>query len=323
MDKESRKLQKRGLFIALTKKQATEAIRKENKKRKKEGKPLLSREEKSVIIEKIAKAKRKEVAVRGAILAVGVFAGVGGTKLLNSGDGITKTEKTIEIDAIQAGKDIVIDNTDESGRYSERDIFIDGIKVDLNKQENEIKANLKEEIGQLETKEDVLNYVKDIYAKEYNEEHGTDISSEDISILKDIYDVTLKKDTAKNGDEIFRKEIESSETYTKGIYVITIETPEGIKSETIARDSKDNCVRVYDYDEEVEKYEENAASKMGDIIMNGTDYGISIEAKSDYSKIDLYKKRLVNSITDYKEQKIDEIVKGNNEVNTNDDLEIE
>lgn len=325
MDKESRKLQKRGLFIAITKKQANEAIREENKKRKKEGKPLLSREEKSEIIEKIAKAKKREVAVRGAILAIGAFIGVSGTKLLDapSNKGITKTESTIEINAIEAEKDIIIENEDKNNKYNERDIFINDIKVDLDKQENEIKDNLNQEINKLETKEEALDYVKDIYAKEYNEKHGTKISSKDISISKNMYMTTLKEDKAKNGDEIMREEYDSSDSYEKGIYTVTIKTAEGEKRETIARDFNDYCVRVYDSDEEVEKYEENTASEIGNIIMNGTDYAISLEADTDIDITNQYKKRLVKSITDYKEQKIDEIVKGKNVSNTNEDLEIE
>jgi len=323
MDKKHRKIQNRNFFIRKARKKARPIVEKRREKLAREGK-VLSREEENRIIENIAKRIKREVAVRSVIAAMGLSAGigigVGGTKLLNeaSNKGITKTESTIKIDAVEADKDIVIRN-----ESNQRDVFINSVKVDLNKQENEIKANLNDEVGQLKTKQDALKYIKDIYAKEYNEEHGTNISSDNISISKDMYDITVKNDKAENGDEIIRSEYDSSDSYSKGVYTITVKTNEGEKEETIARDFNDNCVRVYDADEKVEQYKENTASKLGNIIIDGTDYAISLEENKNSDIVSEYKQRLVNSIADHKEQKIDEIIKGNKEINTNNDREIE
>ena len=266
MDKKSRKKQNRNFFIKQARKKARPVVEKRRAKLAERGEKL-SREEENKNIERIAKKIKKEVLVRSIIIGItgtiGVGAGATGMKLLNDANnkGITQTQNEINIDAIEAGKDIKITNKDENNKYNERGVFINGIKVDLNEQENQIKANASQKLEELKEKNETLEYIKGFIAQEYNEENGTEISTEEITIEKNIYGVALEKDEAKNGDEIFRCK-NSSGKYQKGIYTVTIKTDNGTEKEKISRNWNGQSVRVYDSDVEVEKYEENAVSKM-------------------------------------------------------------
>ena len=185
MDKKSKEKELRGLFINKARKKARPIVERRRAKLAKEGKEL-SREEENKIIRKVSKKIKKEYTVRGLFLAMGLSAGIAGTKLLNEVNnvGITQTENSINIDAIKAEKDVYIENDSKDNKYTPREIFLNNNKVDLDAQTNEIKENVTEEIDGLKNKKDVLNYVKDIYAEEYNETNGTNITKKDISISK-------------------------------------------------------------------------------------------------------------------------------------------
>ena len=324
MDKKSKEKELRGLFINKARKKARPIVERRRAKLAKEGKEL-SREEENKIIRKVSKKIKKEYTVRGLFLAMGLSAGIAGTKLLNEVNnvGITQTENSINIDAIKAGKDVYIENDSKDNKYTPREIFLNNNKVDLDAQTNEIKENVTEEIDGLKNKKDVLNYVKDIYAEEYNETNGNNITKKDISISKEIFLVEVKKDKAKNGDDILRYEY-GSEGYPKGIYTIQVKTGNGIETQVISRDSSNKKVRVYDSEETVEEYKENEASKLANVIMSGTDYGIALEEKENnpVDTMDTYKTRFVNAITENREKKINKIVEGKNKENNKNNDEI-
>lgn len=328
MNKKTREEMYRGPFIKKARKEARPIVEKKRAKLAKEGKEL-TRAQENQIIEKVAKKIRKEYAVRGFFAAIGLgaglTAGILGTKLLNEAQnkGITQTENTINIDAIEAGKDIYIQNEDKDKKYTKREIFLNNNKVDLDAQTKEIKENVSKEIDKLKSKEEVLNYIKDTYAEEYNEINGTEINKKDISISKELFLLAIKKDKAKNGDEILRYKVDS-EGYSKGVYTIQIETENGIETQQIARDSHNQKVRVYDSDEIVEEYKENEASRLANVIMAGTDYAISIEEKENTSQEirDEYKERLVRAITGNRQRKIDKIIEGKTKENSDIDNEI-
>ena len=259
----------------------------------------------------------------GAIVGIGGTAGA--TKLLNesSNKGITQTENSINIDAIEAEKDIHIKNESEKDKNKKREVFVNGIKVEPDKQENKIEENTYDEVDNIKTSEEALTYVKNIYAEEYNKQNGTNISADDIEISKKLNMLTLEDKTAENGDEI--KVLKAGEGYEKGIYTIKITSAEVVEKEVIAKDMKGKCVRVYDSDKEVKGYEENTASKLGEVLMSGTDYAISLEANdNDNRGINaIYKERLVQSVTEHKKQQIDELIKGEDKTNNMNENEQE
>ena len=60
-----------------------------------------------------------------------------------------------------------------------------------------LEANVEKEINQLQTPDEVLTYLKTIYAKEYNEENQTIITPEDIKINRTSEMTKLVEDTDK------------------------------------------------------------------------------------------------------------------------------
>ena len=326
-EKLKKKENKRNFFIKAVRKQAKPRIAERRKELAEQGKEMTT-EDRNKIIKEEAKRVKKEFRFRAIFasigLSAGLTAGIVGTKLLNEPQnrGITQTENTINIDAIEAGKDVYIQNEDKD-KYKPREIFLNNNKVDLDAQTKEIKENVTDEISELKTKKDVLDYVKDSYAEEYNQINGTQITKKDIAISKELFLVDIKKDRAQNGDEILRYE-PGDEGYSKGLYKIQVKTENGIETQMIARDSSDQKVRVYDSDEEVDQYKENEASRLANIIMAGTDYGIALEEKENNTQdtIDKYKGRFINSITGNRQRKINKIIEGKTQEKSDIDNEI-
>ena len=277
----------------------------------KQGRELTAKQEER-IIKRTARKMKRTMAVRGVLAALGLTTafgiGMNAQKLLNETNdkGITQAEDTINIDAAKTEKDINIENGDKN---NSRKVFIDGVHVDLEKQEDEMKKNIEEKIDSLPSKSAVLKYIKSIFLGDYNANNGTQYNDKDISIYKDIYSINMIEDKAKNGDDILRSKYDSTETYEKGVYTVEIETENGLKKQKIARNDDNKCVRVYDDEEAVDKYTDNEASILGEVIMAGTDYAISMEQdKTDISVKEEYKNRLVNAIADYKNKKIERII---------------
>ena len=323
MDKKAKEKKVRQEFMRSTKQAARPIVEKRRAELAKRGK-VLSREEENKIIEKVAKKRKREILTRGFFAAIGLSVGVGvgatGTKLLNEAQnkGITQGESTINIDVEKAEKDINV----KASKESQKQIFYNGVRVDLNEQENEIKQNIKRDLEQLKTQEDVLGYIKNMYLQEYNRSNGTKYTEDDIKLYKDISDVNVYQDKAQNGDEILRSEYGSA-GYEKGVYTIEIQSESGLQKQKIARDEDDKCVRVYTADETVEEYTENEASKLGEVIASGTDYAISMGKDNAISVDNTYSERLVNDIADYKNKKIERIVNGEYNTIDNDQTQTE
>ena len=192
MDKKAKEKKVRQEFMRSTKQAARPIVEKRRAELAKRGK-VLSREEENKIIEKVAKKRKREILTRGFFAAIGLSVGVGvgatGTKLLNEAQnkGITQGESTINIDVEKAEKDINV----KASKESQKQIFYNGVRVDLNEQENEIKQNIKRDLEQLKTQEDVLGYIKNMYLQEYNRSNGTKYTEDDIKLYKDISDVNV------------------------------------------------------------------------------------------------------------------------------------
>ena len=160
------------IFVILTRKKAREAIKQKSKTLKRK----LERHEKREIIEKVAKTTRGRAMLLSAF-SLGAIGGVGGTIALNEAR-TPDIKKNISIDY----SSIKINNVEENNR----DIFINGIKVDFKEITyiEKIEREAKDEVYNLETSDNVLKYIKSIYKEEYNEKYNANISNDDISIYK-------------------------------------------------------------------------------------------------------------------------------------------
>ena len=99
-------------------------------------------------------------------------------------------------------KDIKIKN------MGDRNVFIDGIKVnqeDLGKdQEATLEENVEKEVEKLKTSVEVIEYLKTVYANEYNEEYNTNVNKENVEITKNREGISLVEDKDENGNDIIR-----------------------------------------------------------------------------------------------------------------------
>ncbi len=175
MDNEKRR-RKRGIFIRLTKSRAKELIKKREEKKGRK----LSREEKNIIIERVAKvARNRTIAVA---LALGVL---GGGVAIGHGlitDGSDTKEPAI--------------TTDDNSSSKEESSFIDGIKVDVPEDE---KSPIEEEIDRLDTSDEVLKYLKNLYIDEYQEITGIDLMTPgSIKIISNRQNYIYNLDNGKN-----------------------------------------------------------------------------------------------------------------------------
>lgn len=203
------KKEKTGIFVRITKGKAEKRLNKEVKefikKKQKEYGGELSKEEKKelrhqyisghrrkIIKEEEKKAKIKVAALGMAsmlgIVGVGGYTlGVHNSKIL----GITDGKEKIEVNMDEVEKDVEIQNlVNEEGKTSQHDIFVQGLKdqasteeVDQNEESLTEEEKTEKEINELESKEDVLDYFKNMYIEEYEKATGDDkLTTADIQI---------------------------------------------------------------------------------------------------------------------------------------------
>lgn len=290
---------------------AKEKIKEINEYNEKNGKPLLTKEQEKKVTAKVVKqeSKRRKIKTLVAALGLTTLLSVGeGVALLNSGnDGVEKSKNEITIDAGESGKDIKIKNA------GDRNVFIDGIKVNqenLGKdQETTLEENVEKEVENLETPEDVIDYLKTVYANEYNEEHNTNISKENVNITKNRDGISLVEDKDENDNDIIRSKNEND---PKDIKTVDIESgvitakvyDEGknlLSIQQVLNDGKNNY-------KEISNYENNTLIKVGKIIDKGIDWSTSMNKEENSSTIkQQYKQQFIDSIVEFKEKQIEEI----------------
>ena len=333
-NKEYRKIKQRGMFINLTRKKAREEIRRIEEERG----ITLTKAQKNKIAKKEAQKVKVKVKIYGALF-LGAVLGGSGQKLLNeaSTKGIDIDKQNISIDAEKYDGNIEIQNKNNTIEYNnEKDEaviytneFKQGLKIDVEtlSKAKKLKANVENEIDNLDNKEEVLDYLKEMYVNEYNDENGTCIGIKNIELHKERGEY-LMIDSANNGDTICRK-ITSEEKKSPSIKS-EIGTVEAIikvgenRKITKVTNNKGNYIPVYEENDEVENVNENALMKIGGIIDNGIDYYAAFDAHSKETME--YKQRLIDSIVEYKESKINEIVEGKNskecKISANDGYEM-
>ena len=290
---------------------AKKKIKEINEYNEKNGKPLLTKEQEKKVTSKVVKqeSKRRKIKTLVAALGLTTLLSVGeGVALLNSGnDGVKKSKNEITIDAGESEKDIKIKN------IGDRNVFIDGIKVnqeELGKdQEATLEENVEKEVEKLKTSDEIIEYLKTIYANEYNEEHNTNINKENIEISKNRQGISLVEDKDENGNYIIRsknkKDPEDIKTVDIESGVVTAKVLDENRKvnsiQQILNDGKNNYQGISDY-------ENNDLVKVGKILDKGIDWSTSIDQKDTDEKIKQnYKKQFVDAIVEFKENQIEEI----------------
>ena len=180
MERNSRKNQITRKRVGILKRRIDDAIKKEAHRK---GRKLTKRE-----IDRIKNKELKKLTVR-------LIAGIGETFMLGSavyklGEGSGRVEGVTQAD----GK-VVVDTSElENGNelhvngQSDREVFVNGLKIDINSIEEKANDNaeqkaqtqkreemiqkIKNDISNFQTKDDVLNYMKNLYQTEYTKVTG-------------------------------------------------------------------------------------------------------------------------------------------------------
>ena len=290
---------------------AKEKIIEINEYNEKNGKPLLTKEQERKVRAKVVKQESKRRKIKALIAALGLTSAISigeGVALLNPGnDGVDKSKHEITIDAGEVEKDIKIKN------MGDRNVFIDGIKVnqeDLGKdQEATLEENVEKEVEKLKTSVEVIEYLKTVYANEYNEEYNTNVNKENVEITKNREGISLVEDKDENGNDIIRNinknDPEDIKTVDIESGVVTAKVYDENKNmlsiQQVLNDGKNNYKGIEDS-------ENNVLIKVGKILDKGIDWSTSIDQKDTDEKIKQnYKKQFIDSIVEFKENQIEEI----------------
>lgn len=249
--------------------------------------------------------------IKGLLAALGLSSilNIGeGVALLNSGkDGVEKSKNEITVDVGEAEKDIKIKN------LGDREVFIEGIKVSNEKLEEindtTLEDTVVQEVESKKTPNEVLDYLKDIYIQEYNNEYKTNF---DRSSVSEIYRTRedngffLVKDRDQNGNEIIRykNEYDSKEDKVdiSGGLIKVVVTDENSKIiQEVLNDGNNNYTGIANYDNK-------ALEKVEKIMDTGITWKDSMDNQQTDSKIKRgYKRNFIKSIVEYKENQIEEI----------------
>lgn len=290
---------------------AKEKIREINEYNEKNGKPLLTKEQERKVRAKVVKQESKRRKIKALIAALGLTSAISigeGVALLNHGnDGVDKSKHEITIDAGEVEKNIKIKNIGDGN------VFIDGIKVnqeDLGKdQEATLEENVEKEVEKLKTSVEVIEYLKTVYANEYNEEYNTNVNKENVEITKNREGISLVEDKDENGNDIIRNinknDPEDIKTVDIESGVVTAKVYDENKNmlsiQQVLNDGKNNYKGIEDS-------ENNVLIKVGKILDKGIDWSTSIDQKDTDEKIKQnYKKQFIDSIVEFKENQIEEI----------------
>lgn len=260
----------------------------------------LTKKEINQITKSVKRKVSRENFIRGAFLSIGVLLGAGGQKLLTEGE--NKQQEETQID---------IENQDQRKEFLENlSVKIEPTVLREVLQEDEIRENIEEEINQLQTKDAILDYIKDIYINEYNEQKGTNYTKEQVSFSKTRNGETLHDERAKNGDYIVKKGYKEKNYVSTeaGIIKANIKTENEFIQESVLNIGNDYKT-IYLEEEIVDKYEDNFLAKMGPLVDYGIDYSTVIEQedRTEESKNE-YKSRLINALSYYKNQEVNKII---------------
>ena len=275
---------------------AKKSIQKEIKKQERKQKRKLSREEKIQIKNAVFKKIRTRAAVFGAVGLIGI-SGIG--------IGLNSKNNDLKLPAGQTGIEL-----EDENKETARDTFINGIKVEIEQEDNELRENIENEVENLKTPQEVLNYVKGIYAQEYNKNNEEQISVDQISLYKEAVDIVIYEDEAENGDSILRYCTEyTAKQMGKGIdgdkpIISAFIKNEGVNiAEKVALNEKTGKFqRVYSKNQEVKENINTTLENVSELVLAGMNVSISMDKEATSLEVkDLYKERFVDALMQYKQ----------------------
>lgn len=288
---------------------AKKSIQKEIKKQEIEQGRTLEKYEKTQIKNAVFKKMRTRVAILGTVGLIGLGVGIG----ISSKDNEPK---------LPTGQTIELDN---ENKESVRDTFVNGIKVDNEQENSQLRESIENEVENLKTPQEVLDYVKEIYAQEYNKNNEAQISIEQISFYKQAADTVIYKDEAQNGDEILRccNEYEANQIGKtidgdKPILKVYIDN-EGINiTEKVAlNESTGKFQSVYTQNQEVKKNTTTTLENISELVLAGINVSVSMDKEeTDLDVKNLYKERFVEALMKYEQHNNKQMQKENLENGT-------
>ena len=272
---------------------AKKQINKEIRKQEKHERRALNREEKREIKNNVLKKMRTRATVLGlvGVLGVGAF-----------------TVYNINKDDVKGLGDGTKIETEAENSGNSRDEFVKGLTVEIPEGIiDEVKTEVLHEVQELQSSEEVLNYVKEMYAEQYNENNNTDISAEDVKFYKTTFDKVFYED--ENGILRYCTEKEYQEMGKKGVdgnlpvISATVSNEEGSIEEKVAQKQNGEIVNIYEKDEVVEQDKETTLTQLGDVVLAGINYSTAIEQEGNsFQTKRNYQNQLVDAIAEYREQ---------------------
>lgn len=296
---------------------ALKEVKKEIKKQERYEKRQLEKEEKKYIRDKVFERLRTRAAIFGAVglLGIGGIVGFNFGKNTNTIKGIT-AGKNIEIDTGELEQDINIEMNGESAHT----VFVNKYNVEnYVTQEETLRNTTNEEIESLEESDQVLEYVKEIYAEEFNKNNEHKISKDNIELRKNSSDLVFYKDTAQNGDEILRYCTEN-EAKDMGIRIdgdtaklkVIVKDGDFELVEEVAQEINGDFSVVYSKSEEVLQNEDTTLLNVADVVLTGIDVSTSMNQENTSTQIKKeYKQKFFDAVLKYKQNQINGIVTGN------------
>lgn len=287
--KENKKVAKRNFFVRSVLKE----IRKQESKFEEEHGHKVSKAYHNIIKKRAAKKTMRKLAAYALVgfISIGGVTYVG-TQLLDSGNVIRQ-----EDDAIK----------DDGSKFREE-------LSNLENYDKDLRVNAKEKVESLD-KDKTLYYIKQIYSEDYNKNNEEEIEVENVRFEKNSTEnkgIALYKDKAQNGDEIIRAIISSNNDKARQEGLIAIN---GVCLSAIIKDGDEykveramnyngRYIQVYDQNEEVNKYESNTLSELGEVVRTGIDRWSTMENENvDYANEVTYKERFINAIYEYDKNK--------------------
>ena len=322
------------IFMSMTRKKAKERINSEfnryiKKEEKQAGEKLSEEEIKSLrkdFVNTRGKEIRREEArkarVKATAIAFAATLGVSGYALGTNNikiPGITDGKEAIEVNMDEVNKDVEIENVlqEEKEDENKHAVFVKELQdaaINENVEEiNILEKDVKQEINNLKTPQEVKDYIKEMYLEEYNKENAEKIGKENLELYKSTADIVFYEDKAQNGDEILRycSENDAREMgipidgdYAKISATVTKES--GVENDCIAYHNG-KFVPVYSQYEEVLEDQETILAELGDVIFQGINMmsyvnkeNLSIKEEEHKEE---YKNKFIQAIVDFKKSK--------------------
>ena len=268
-------------------------VRKEIRRTERRKGRELERNEKRAIKKAIINKMRTRATILGAVGLLGITGalGIGAKK---------------EVKQLNQGIETQIENTKNA-----HDEFAKGLSVEIPEEDLE-KTEALQEIENLKTPENVLNYVKQMYIEKYNENNNTEFGIENVKLYKFSENKVFYED--ENGIQRYCTEKEYEEMGGKGVDgnlpVIEAVIAGGEKNilERVAQQQNGEITNIYNKNEIVEEDKEKTLTQLGEVVLTGINYYTSMQQEeTSWGIKNEYKDRFANAIADYKrEQKLEQ-----------------